>query len=345
MTVKFTRKRVNVYCVGGTGINIGYKAMQRMSTAIDGLADFNFVFVDTSDSNIRSDIPDSHFYRIGADGGVNGSGKIRSENAGVIMDHAESILSKFSPEEENIVLGGLGGGSGSVIGPVLTKWLLEADKVVFTIGVGSADTRKEQENTIKTIQTYEKIAKDTKRPVPMFYQFNENQERQASDDAVLWALNYLSIVIGALGIEASGLDSMDLFNFVNFHRASGAEPQLARICVWSGNTNPDLDLIKDDVIAVLTVSGPEARPVLGLDPEYRATADVPAEGLGQGYPYDLVNKNGPLGVYVINGGFNSVFQELNQQFKEGDARRRTRTTKPQLLGKDDGGSATGSLIL
>lgn len=336
MAPKFIPQTVNVYCCGGTGTNIGVLYQSMMKDRVVGMADLKFIYIDTSKSNVRSSIPDEAFYLIkNQDTKKEGSGKIRLENADPIMDSAEHILEQYPPAFINIVIGSMSGGSGSVIGPALTQQLLKQDKVVFTAVVASTDTRVELENSIKTLQSYEKVARTAKRPVPAYYQVNSSHDYKEVDESITWYITTVAIIAGALGIEGSGLDSADVYNLVNYQRFNSAQPQLTRIHMWYG-ISPTVASMSDDVMSMLLVTGPDSPPVSNIRPDYRATATIHQDGLASEYPFASINTEGPLGVYLINGGFNETFEEFSKLLKEIDARRRTQKVSSSLLGSDSG---------
>lgn len=102
------RATVNVYAAGGGGTNIVFDVESWKKTASPGFALMNPCYVDTSRSNIfnKKLSPDEVY--LFAD--MDGSGKVRSSNAGAISKGALAVLQKFKPTDFNIVVHTASGG-------------------------------------------------------------------------------------------------------------------------------------------------------------------------------------------------------------------------------------------
>jgi cell division GTPase FtsZ len=160
-----------LYGAGGAGINIA----SRLESLRDGsngvlLDGFSISYLDTSDSNVdHNKINKEHLYLIE---GANGSGKNRAENYSIIKEQIKRILLDHKPQDFNVVIHSLSGGSGSVIGPLLANELLDQGKDVVVIIVGSTDSTIEINNSIKTIKSYAGISAKQKKPIVAIYYEN-----------------------------------------------------------------------------------------------------------------------------------------------------------------------------
>ncbi|MGZ7246482.1 hypothetical protein ACXWO4_10520, partial [Streptococcus pyogenes] len=75
------------------------------------------------------------------------------------------ILTKFPAKEFNIVIMSLSGGTGSTVGALLAKQLMQSGKKVIILGMVSTNTMLEIENATDTLGNLEKISTGTSRPV------------------------------------------------------------------------------------------------------------------------------------------------------------------------------------
>ncbi len=330
------QQTMNVYFCGGAGINIGCKWYLKQKESIAGIAESNCVFIDTSISNIRSTIPPDKFYRI--DGEKEGSGKRRIENAESIMNNAQSILNEFPASDVNLVVSSISGGSGSVIAPALVDELLRRNQIVVVLMVSSTDTDIELYNSIKTIQSYEKISRDHKKPIVAFYECNNELSQQEVDNEVMWAICWMSIITGTLGIEGAGLDKADLYNLFNFQRVTSVDAHLTKARFGYSTATPS---VLPEVVSMLTIrESRDGEIVCGTAPvraEYRSTVDIPATSLGNTYPSNLLNE-GPMNLYIHNCGFVDIFTEFSNKLKEIEAKKKTRQIKSTILSDSDGAS-------
>lgn len=345
MTTQVVTKKqtINVYCCGGTGLNIGYKYLTQHAVARAGVADLNFYFLDTSEANLRSSMDEKNVYIVGKDAGIDGSAKVRRENADPILDSIDHILTLFPPATANLVLGSASGGTGSVIGPALVSELLLRGKIVFAAAVGSLDTRIEVLNTVRTLESYEKIAHDTQRPVPLFLEINDPTKNNSADAGINWIINTLALAVGALGIEGSGLDTADLRTLADVHRATSAKPQLLRAHVWLGPNPAPQDQL-DKVISMLIMGTADKNIVQGVSPEYRATAEIPTSGIDTEYPYKWFDEQGPVGIYLSTGGFSEVHEQLTGSLDTTAAKNKARSTPDHPLLNSEKAKSSGKLV-
>lgn len=98
---------VTVYCCGGAGINIGSFFEQYRDRSEPGFSLLSTIYIDTSHSNINKNIPDEFTYIFD---GLDGSGKVRKENAEAISISVLDILHKFKPGDLSIVISSASGG-------------------------------------------------------------------------------------------------------------------------------------------------------------------------------------------------------------------------------------------
>ena len=108
------RGQIRVYACGGAGSNIAANLEKYSVDATDTgehtAANLNITYIDTSRSNLarnRNNVKDEQCYLIE---GLDGSGKIRSENYDVIVQHSKNIIQEHKPLDLNIVISSGSGG-------------------------------------------------------------------------------------------------------------------------------------------------------------------------------------------------------------------------------------------
>lgn len=211
--------KCRVYAAGGTGMNLG---TQITSPTHD------VCYIDTSSSNL-SDIMDADKVHKLQD--VDGSGKNRKEHYDKILPEMDTVMDRFPPAIFNIVLFSAAGGSGSVIGPLVLKALLQEGHAAIAVVVGSDESSITVTNTINTLKSLESISAMTSQPVIMAYHENTTGVPiQAIDDEVL----FVAEALGELANQNNhGLDTQDLVNWVQYPKvAPGIPPQLSALAIF-----------------------------------------------------------------------------------------------------------------
>lgn len=97
--------QVRIYGSGGCGVNIASHFINRPEQA--GFATVHPCFVDTSRSNLKPEIREEDCYILQD---VDGSGKVRRENAEGIGNVIKQVLLKHKPMDLNLVVFSASGG-------------------------------------------------------------------------------------------------------------------------------------------------------------------------------------------------------------------------------------------
>lgn len=324
------RGNVRVFACGGCGVNIGHLLEPYRNAADPNVADMNITYVDTSRSNLRDDIQAGHTYLLD---GLDGSGKVRKENHKEIANRTRDILQKHPALDLNIVIHSAAGGSGSVIGPSLVSELLDKQVPTIVLLVGSADTRLDADNTLKTLKSYEAIAKLREAPVVMVYQQNTRDNKRDTVDATMRA-NVVSLAI-LWSRNNREMDSKDLFNFLRFDRVTSFGPQLAHLSI----IGPKEQLTDSgEVISVATLAK------LGQDTQLDPIPEVQYVGYVADDSAKAVVDNMPTHFYVTDGIFDEVGGLLNRTLKNIEAQQLARVQKESLLNDGDQPTSTGLVI-
>lgn len=325
------KKTVRLYGCGGGGINMAYALEALRKREQVGHALLDIAYVDASRSNVRDNIPEDAIYLID---GVDGRGKVRSENPEIVAERVKEIIQKFKPADLNIVVSTLAGGTGSVAAPLIAKELLLREAPTVVVGIGDTSTIKDTENTLRTIQTYEHIAKTTNVPVVMQYIGNS---RENTRDVVNRMVGALVVSLTALfSGENRELDSRDLFNWLRFSNPNVTSfgAQLASLRV----INETEGLFKDlagNVISVASLLKEGQHYELPVRPEYATYGFLSNEvdnAFTQNAPHHFVISD--EGIAEVTAKLKAILAETKEAQ---DARPKRRSILDQDVTVDNSG--------
>lgn len=318
---------IKLYCAGGAGINIGSYFSKRSDQDNNSQkATISPVYIDTSKSNIGKALSDENVYLIE---GLDGSGKVRSENYEHIKSCVLDILQQHRPGDLNIVLSSASGGSGSVIAPVLIGELIQRDVPVIVIVVGSTDSRIELENTIRTLKSYESISQMRKTPISAFYfQNTDKKPRKTVDADVHRAVDVLSVLFSGNNDE---LDSSDLKNWLKYTKVTSFEPHFCNMEFFADKVNLEK---QHHAISVATLCEAGGDSTAGTIVEYQCVGVVK----------HVPDFKLPLHVVILTGAIDAVHKELTDSLKAIDESRQARIIKNTILTDKDKPTNSGLVL-
>lgn len=304
--------RVVVYAAGGTGINIA-QMLSTITTNNDIMADIKIVMIDTSRANLSSAAMQKYdCYLLD---GLDGSGKVRSENSDQIYQHVRDILQQHPPGDLNIMLSSAAGGSGSVIAPLLMSELLDREVPAVALTVGSVSSKLEAENSLKTLKSYEAIAVKRNAPVNMLYlQNSDKMPRSEVDNNMTSCISYLAVLFSR---RNHGLDSRDLHNWLRYNKVTSFEAQLSMMTILirePGDKSINEELSKlGSVISVATLAPDDASTDLEHQPEYQTVGFLPSLDDNNLGPNVLAGK--AIRYVIFDGVKAQVVKELEKLLK------------------------------
>jgi len=203
-------KRVtHIYACGGGAITITRDLNDYVD--IDGMSNTRVSRLDTSDKNITVGMPQSSIFLLE---NADGSGKQRDHNYKPVVASMEKILAKHQPEDYNIVVFTAGGGSGSVIGPVLVGELIKRKAPVIALVIGSIGDEAQAMNSVNTLKSLAGVQQTSKRPVAFSY-FEVNQHN-SQDDVDKQVRGVLQTLLNLLDSNNSIIDNKDIINFLDW---------------------------------------------------------------------------------------------------------------------------------
>lgn len=313
---------MNLYCVGGAGCNIGRMLAKHNGSPADGFAEIKTIFVDSSDSNLRDgSVARDQVYLVE---GLDGSGKVRSSNYTHFREAAKEILHTFKPESVNVIITSAGGGSGSVIGPILTSEMLSRGELVINIVIGSTGSKIEIDNTAKTLKSYEQIATAKNQPAVVYYL--ENSKERPRSDVDSNVISTVALLSAAFSGQNRELDSEDLKNWINYQRVTSYEPRLALLEIFYS----DIALAKGtSLISAVTLAQEGGAYSIDHPVDYHTHGFLPAKALDA-----MGQLKMPIHLCVVAGFFNPVIERLGKLAQEHAAARELYNDKPIISGSE-----------
>lgn len=324
--------KLRVFACGGFGVNIASELGQFEGKVNKGYADMDICYIDTSRSNMlgKKLLNEEKLYILE---GIDGSGKKRDQNYGVLSESAKDILHQYKPSSINIVLHSASGGSGSVIGPILVSELIKRNELVIPVIVGSNASRIEVENTLKTLKSYESISKKCDHPIVACYKENSKENpRGKVDNEVTTLIMLLAVLFSGQNRE---LDKADLNNFINYHKVTDFQPKLNYLDFWSMGVSLEKGT---SLVTVATLCDDDNSPELDVPVEYQCVGYVLDENK------DVLHVKLPIHAGVVSGYFNIRASELESklsQFKEA----RQVVVEKSIIGKEIHDTTDEGLIL
>lgn len=228
---------LNIYACGGFGLNIMSQFKTSEAKTEVGM-DANVYGIDFSSNNI----PKTNCFEVV--NGEGGSGKVRAINAEGSREFVNSFMANHKPNKFNIVVFSAAGGSGSLLGPEIVRYLLERGLPVISVILDDYASDIEEANCTKTYMTLDNYRKRSQRPL-VFHDICNNSKdprqsprtRKEVDKEVCDVLNLLTIMLDDTHGE---LDYNDISNFLNFSQAVNANPVMTKILLLDQDTAKDL---------------------------------------------------------------------------------------------------------
>lgn len=316
-------KVLRLYGCGGAGINIVSQYVDRKPEA--GCSIIAPAFLDTSASNLTSNVLGNKKVETYLIEGLDGSGKERSQNSESISKVIKNVVQTVKPGDFNIVVFSGSGGSGNVFGSLLLAELQDLGHDVIAIVIGTSESKIACQNTLRTLQTLEGIADDTGKPVNIAYLHNTDVRSKTDAD--------VHAIIAAFSLTTSGLhhglDTADVKNFLLHNKFSGQPPRLYTINV--------ILKAKD----VESIASPLSIMSLYNDAD-QARVDSSAEYITDGIS-DIKSKNLDELHILIHDGIAVVADDVRKMLNDKIAARESVVQRDSLLTSEV--KKTGRLVL
>lgn len=316
---------VRIYGVGGFGTNIAY--MFNNIEPSPGQAEIKVAYLDTSRSNLRSDINPDHFF---APEDMDGGGSVRRDTNDPLAKICKQFLEAHQPGDFNVVIFSASGGTGSVGGIHILSELLKRGIPAVAVVVGSAQSKIAALNTLKTLKSLENVVSSTEHPLVMHYSHNtDEQPRSEIDFQIFRVVSTLTILNSR---ENAGMDTRDVRNWVQYQHSTAVEPALSLLEVYDNND----DVVKNHKtpisLASLYTSPDDPRPK--ITPEYAT----------EGYPTNSIKNFKVLHFVVDYAEVGQIAKTINGRIEELDRQHGSRIAATKLTSDKDQVSHNGLVL-
>lgn len=324
-------KRVTrIYACGGGAIKITADLVDLVDIA--GFSDTKISRLDTSDKNLTHNMPQSSIFVLQD---ADGSGKQRDHNYKPVVASMSKILAQHQPEDYNIVIFTAGGGSGSVIGPVLVGELLQRKAPVIALVIGTIGDETQAQNSVNTIKSLSGIQAQAKRPLVFAY-FEVNQHNSQSDvDRQVRGI--LPTLLNLLDSNNAIIDNKDIINFLDWTNVRKDLPaQLACLEVYNGD---ELDELAGKApITMASIYPDEERKFLPVTPSYST------DGIRSELPANNEFAKVTLHYVIHAGPIKPIFNALEDSLQRIRDLGRAQAESSNVVDADDNVESTGMVL-
>lgn len=323
--------KVRIFACGGCGTNIANAFEEFRGKSETGFGDLDVIYIDTSRSNLlNKKVDDNHCFLIE---GLDGSGKIRSENYEEISKRARAILQTHQPADLNVVVFSASGGSGSVIGPLLMREMLIEGIPAIAMVVGSTDTTVDAKNTLNTLKSMDSISKKIEIPmVAMYLQNSATTPRNQVDGEMYNSIKSLAILYSRENVE---LDTQDLFNWLRYNRVTKVPVKLISLNIICGDQKLDAS---DDIVSVATLAMPGDSTSLQSMPDYQCVGYLP-DGVAE-----VIKTLAPIHFVIADGEMQKNAGALDTLVNSLEKRQAARVDQGNIVKTSDNTMSDGMVF-
>lgn len=325
-----TKRTTHIYACGGGGITI--TADLNDFVDVNGFSNTRVSRLDTSDKNINANMPLSSVFLLE---NADGSGKQRNHNYRPVVASMDKILAKHQPADYNIVIFTAGGGSGSVLGPVLVGELLKRKAPVIALVIGSHGDETQAENTVNTLKSLAGVQSTANRPVVFSYFEVSQQCSQADVDKQVRSI--LMVLLNLLDSNNTIIDNKDIINFLDWTNVRKQIPaQLAALEVFIDDEL--VDIHGQSPITMATIYPNAERNGLGV------TAAYSTDGIRSDVPTNSPYANATVHYVVSAAPVKPIFNEAEKAWKRILDDQRANHVVGGILSDDDNVDGTGMVL-
>lgn len=208
---------------GGCGANIVNEMYPHLPKGVKAS------IIDTSSANIQNEEIEFNIIE------GSGSGKVRSTNVGIVNSTLTEIFNKKEVADISLLVFAAGSGSGSVIGPLLSREIqnnLNKSFAIFLV-VDNLDGLSAK-NSFKTIKTLESLAKSYGLYIPIYVFNNQDGGKQIVNETICTRLSELTEMLAFRNVAE--IDKNDRINFFRPDRTVNAAPGIYGFYCFNGNS-------------------------------------------------------------------------------------------------------------
>jgi len=310
--------KIVIHACGGAAISVSSKVIMANLPVGFGYAEVDIHAVDTTDADYKDSNLLNPLWLISGDshskGVINGSGGERGENlndikAGIPNYLDDKGFKHLKDGEFHIVMSALGGGSGSVIGPIIYKGLAERNIPTIYIGIGDSRDFLHGNHTINTIKTLESFAKKAAKACSFIYLNNTTADKVMNVGEEKVNMEIKNILTGLtifLSGENQSLDNKDMINLMcmDEYTSIDIQPGIYGLSLVSKVPTPPTGSIP---LVARTLTIPNISPDLNIQTFHHKYGYVKSPEI-----IEIVEKQLPLHLISYGNVFGAITREINE---------------------------------
>lgn len=234
--------KMNIIGCGGAGLAVANEVGESLAVLGKGFSDVDIKYIDTGYNNINNlNVDKSDFFKIETKSltksDIHGSGGDRQTHASDILIGVKEYLDKKKitksvTGEFYFIIFSASGGSGSVIGTLLIKELLELKIPVVGVVIGDTKNLLYAQNTLKTLSSLHKMSQNLDKNISMIYvnnsYYSENGQSAGIKDSNQVIFNSLATMSVFLSGANLDIDSQDMINIINQDNYNNSNYEIPR---------------------------------------------------------------------------------------------------------------------
>lgn len=301
------RGNINLIACGGAGTNILAKVTTELSGMGEEFSSITNHVIDMTDKSIQS-YPEllSSFTKVVSKrqsvGEYDGTGgecvdpKVVKDMNIHIREYLDDAKLSLDKGNYNVVLFSGAGGSGSKIGPLVVKALIEKDMTVIPVIVGDSSNLLNLEYTITTLNNIEATGRATNTAIATIY-YNNTLNGSTTPSTELAINEKIVKMLKVLSLYTSGnvnnIDHQDMVNFFNARNYTkfNVQPGMYSIALGVGELKDKSTIITRTVITDSENNVAIKSPLLH---NKTGVANDKVSGMFDKYPMYLRLRNGDL---------------------------------------------------
>lgn len=327
---KRPKNEIVVYLCGGTGADIASVLLERLkglnAPDVDNLGILRPVLVDTSASNLNESHTGIPFFHLKQDGReMDGGGKIMNTVFNVAKNSTADIVEATKPGRFTLVVGNMGGGSGSGISVALMRELAMQGKDAIMIGIAACESKTVLDNTNRSLNLLKGVSETYNRTV-VLSPFTSEGTSSFRKVNTLVAQSILMLGV-LLSNNNARCDTADLVNWMNFEKPLRTDPDLVGLYFHTGTEEIPQDVVPLTV-ATLTGSADE-EAATGYDLTFQSHGIIPSATGSE------IFTTTPAHFIVASGVVESIQNSVHERSSEMARSIKNRPAKTAFVGKVD----------
>ena len=310
--------------LGGMGINVLNMILPKIPSNTTGFANVDVNLIDTTEATITSypKLQDK-FIKIDPSKNVNKeldglSGERKNK---MIVEDIRYNIEKYADtldiKKNNyyVLLFSASGGSGNLIGTILTKELLKRDANVLVITTVDSSNYLVTHNSIKTLESLDALSRSLNKPLLMSVFFNNDSNGISTPESERKVNIDILKLLGIVSMYTSGdthdLDHQDMSNFFNTsnYKTFRVEPGLYHLDVGIGDVSNRDDILLTRTLLTTDKEDPKLpKHILHNKTGYAIDEQINKMGV-ENFPMYLMYVNNK--VANIHGNLKDILNALN----------------------------------